>query len=232
MEEPITVPVGPRVDPSPAPRPQRAALDGCYVDLVPLDPQTHVDALWEAVRGPENDHLWAYLFAGPFGNRAAFQADLEKKAAADDPLYFAIIDKPSNRAVGMASLMRIDPPNRCIEVGGILFTPALQRKRGATEAMYLLARYIFEGLGYRRYEWKCNALNQPSRAAALRLGFQFEGIFRQHMIVKGRNRDTAWFAMLDSEWPACKAAFEHWLDPANFDEHGKQKRSLAAWRTV
>ena len=141
-------------------------------------------------------------------------------------VFFAIVDKPSGRAVGYASLMRIDVTNRVIEVGNILYTPALQRTAGATEAMYLLARYVFEELGYRRYEWKCNALNEPSRKAALRLGFTFEGIFRQHFIVKGRNRDTAWFSMLDSEWPAIKADFEHWLDPANFDAAGRQKTPL------
>jgi RimJ/RimL family protein N-acetyltransferase len=129
--------------------------------------------------------------------------------------------------VGYASYLRIEPAHRCIEVGSILFTPLLQRTPGATEAMYLMARHVFENLGYRRYEWKCNALNEPSRRAALRLGFTFEGIFRQHMIIKGRNRDTAWYSMLDSEWPARKASFEQWLAPDNFDSHGRQKQSLS-----
>ena len=146
-----------------------------------------------------------------------FRANIEAKARSTDPLFFAVIDNASGRAVGYQTFMRIDAANRVIEVGNILYTPAMQRTAGATEAQYLFARYVFEELGYRRYEWKCNALNAPSRRAAERFGFTFEGIFRQHMIVKGRNRDTAWFAMLDSEWPARKAAYERWLTPENFD---------------
>ena len=138
---------------------------------------------------------------------------------------------PFGDAVGYASYMRIEPVHRVIEVGSILYTPRLQRTIGATEAMYLMARHVFEDLGYRRYEWKCNALNAPSRSAALRLGFTFEGIFRQHMIIKGRNLDTAWFSMLDSEWPQRKAAFERWLDPSNFDANGRQRQSLAGAAT-
>jgi RimJ/RimL family protein N-acetyltransferase len=149
-------------------------------------------------------------------------------ADSEDPLYFSVVDNSSQLAVGRASYLRIEPKHRCIEVGSILYSPALQRTRGATEAMYLMARYAFDDLGYRRYEWKCNALNEPSRRAALRLGFTFEGIFRQHMIAKGRNRDTAWFSMLDSEWPRRKQAFENWLDPANFSADGIQKQPLSA----
>jgi RimJ/RimL family protein N-acetyltransferase len=141
-------------------------------------------------------------------------------------LYFAIIGQSTQRAAGRTSYLRIDTKHRVIEVGGLLYAPALQRTRGATEAMYLMARHAFEDLGYRRYEWKCNALNEASRRAALRLGFTFEGIFRQHQIVKSRNRDTAWFSMLDSEWPRCKEALERWLDPENFLPSGKQKRRL------
>jgi RimJ/RimL family protein N-acetyltransferase len=141
-------------------------------------------------------------------------------------LFFAILDNHTGVAVGFASYMRIEPVHKVIEVGSILYTPALQRTAGATEAMYLMAKHVFEDLGYRRYEWKCNALNTPSRTAALRLGFSFEGIFRQHMIVKGENRDTAWFSMLDSEWPARREAFENWLDPSNFDAEGRQKTPL------
>jgi RimJ/RimL family protein N-acetyltransferase len=189
--------------------------------------QKHADSLWESVRGAENDELWRYLFDGPFPDRASFEESVAKKAATQDPLFFAIIDRASGRAVGYASFMRIEPAHRCIEVGGILFAPCLQRSTGATEAMYLMARHVFEDLGYRRYEWKCNANNAPSRRAAVRYGFTFEGIFRQHMIVKGQNRDTAWFSMLDSEWPVRKAAFEKWLDPANFDKDGRQRKSLA-----
>ena len=222
------LPLGDPIDSSRAPLPSRKVLPGRYVDLEPIDPAKHGDALWDEVKG--NDHLWAYLFAGPYKDRAGIDGYLKKIAAADDPLFFAIVDRSSGRAVGIASLMRIDATHRVIEVGGILYTPALQQTRGATEAMYLFARYVFDELGYRRYEWKCNDLNAPSRSAAFRLGFSFEGIFRQHMIVKGRNRDTAWFSMLDSEWPACRSAFERWLDPANFDESGKQRVSLAALR--
>jgi RimJ/RimL family protein N-acetyltransferase len=217
---------GPPVDPTPARLPRRTNIDGAHVTLVPLDPQAHGDALWEATHGPSNDGLWTYLFEGPFAARGEFDAHLRKKAASDDPLFFAILDRRSARALGYASYMRIEPAQRVIEVGSILYTPALQRTAAATEAMYLMARHVFEDLGYRRYEWKCNALNEPSRRAALRLGFRFEGIFRQHMIVKGRNRDTAWYSMLDSEWPARRAAFERWLSPENFDESGAQKSSL------
>jgi RimJ/RimL family protein N-acetyltransferase len=176
----------------------------------------------------DHDELWTYLFEGPFHDRASFDEATRRMAQSDDPLFYAIIDKASGLAVGRAALMRIEPAHRVIEVGSILYTPQLQRTRGATEAMYLLARYIFEDLGYRRYEWKCNALNAPSRAAALRLGFTYEGIFRQHMIVKGKSRDTAWYSMLDGEWPARKARFEAWLAPANFDASGRQKTALSA----
>ncbi len=157
----------------------------------------------------------------------AFDLHLQKAAVSEDPMFFAILDRASGAAVGYAAYMRIEPVHRVIEVGSILYTPQLQRTPLATEAMYLMARHVFEDLGYRRYEWKCNALNAPSRRAALRFGFTFEGIFRQHMIVKGRNRDTAWFSMLDSEWPARKANFERWLDPSNFGPDGRQKVSLS-----
>ncbi|HSM79228.1 MAG TPA: GNAT family protein [Bryobacteraceae bacterium] len=220
------LPVGVPVNPSPARRPERVTLSGRLVDLVPLDAASHTEALADGACGTEHAPLWPYLADGPFDDRAQFRALVEKKSTATDAVFFAIVDKPSGRAVGYASLMRIDVTNRVIEVGNILYTPALQRTAGATEAMYLLARYVFEDLGYRRYEWKCNALNEPSRKAALRLGFTFEGIFRQHFIVKGRNRDTAWFSMLDSEWPAIKANFERWLAPANFDAAGRQKTPL------
>ena len=221
-------PIGPLVDAHAAKRPERVTLKGRWITLAPLDPDKHAEALYEGSNGdPAREALWTYLFNGPFANFKEFAADVEVKAKAADPHYFAIVDNSSGRAVGYESLMRIDPPNRVIEVGGILYTPAIQRTAGATEAQYLLAAYVFEDLGYRRYEWKCNALNAPSRRAAERFGFSFEGIFRQHMIVKGRNRDTAWFAMLDSEWPARKAAFERWLEPGNFNEEGRQKLRLS-----
>jgi len=216
-----------RIDPAPAKRPQRTRLEGRIVNIVPLDPITHAEALFDGTRGEKNEQLWLYLFEGPFATRTAFDSYLRQKASAEDPLFFAILEKSSGHAVGWAAYMRIEPAHRVIEVGSILFTPRLQRTIGATEAMYLMARHVFEDLGYRRYEWKCNALNEPSRSAALRLGFTFEGIFRQHMIIKGRNRDTAWFSMLDSEWPKRKAAFERWLDPSNFDANGRQKSSLS-----
>jgi RimJ/RimL family protein N-acetyltransferase len=176
----------------------------------------------------EQASLWTYMFDGPFADRTAFAEALKKREASDDPLFLSIVDAATDRPVGIASYMRIEPAHRVIEVGGIVFSPALQRRPGATEAMYLMARHVFEDLGYRRYEWKCDALNAPSRRAALRLGFTFEGIFRQHMIVKGRNRDTAWFSITDSEWPARKAALEAWLAPDNFEANGMQKQSLSA----
>jgi RimJ/RimL family protein N-acetyltransferase len=216
------------VNTSPAPRPQRVQLGGARVTLVPLDAALHADALAEGACGPGSESLWTYLFEGPFRDPAQFRAHIENKAASQDPLFFAIVGNETRRATGYASLMRIEPAHRCIEVGSILYTPKLQRTPAATEAMFLLARYVFEDLGYRRYEWKCNSLNQPSLRAALRLGFIFEGVFRQHMIVKGQNRDTAWFSMLDHEWPTRKAAFERWLAPSNFDENGVQRTALGA----
>lgn len=223
-----SVRIGAHVDATPAKRPQRATLEGRVVRVVPLDPIAHATALFDGACGKEKEQLWLFLFEGPFATRAAFDSHLEQKASSEDPLFFAILDKSSGDAVGYAAYMRIEPTHRVIEVGSILFTPHLQRTIGATEAMYLMARHVFEDLGYRRYEWKCNALNAPSRSAALRLGFGFEGIFRQHMIIKGRSRDTAWYSMLDSEWPKRKAAFERWLDPSNFDANGRQKVSLSA----
>ncbi len=204
-------------------------LEGRYVRLEPLSAASHGEDLWRGVGGPDQAELWEYMPDGPFADRAALDGALEGKSASEDPFFFAILDAASGQALGCASLMRIDTKNRVIEVGGIMYSPALQQTRGATEAMYLMARYAFEELGNRRYEWKCNSFNEPSRRAALRLGFQYEGLFRQHMIIKGRNRDTAWFSMLDSEWPARKAAFERWLDPANFDADGRQKASLQSF---
>jgi RimJ/RimL family protein N-acetyltransferase len=213
---------------APAPLPTRVSLRGRYVDVVPLDPERHAESLFIQTAGADNDALWEYLSEGPFHDRAAYEDHLRRRAASTDPLFFATADRVSGLARGRAALMRIEPRDRVIEVGHILFGRDLRRTRGATEAMYLLARYVFEDLGYRRYEWKCDALNAPSRAAALRLGFTFEGIFRQHMIVKGRNRDTAWFSMIDTEWPDRKTRLERWLDPSNFDAHGRQLVSLHA----
>ena len=208
----------------PAPAPQPISISGQYVDLLPLDAARDAESLFNLSR--PNPELFDWLFSGPFATRAAFDEWLTTCAASKDPLFFAIIDKNTRQSVGMASLMRIDTVNRVMEIGNILFTPALQGTRGATEAFTLLATYVFDTLGYRRFEWKCNALNGPSRRAALRYGFQFEGIFRQHMFVKGQNRDTAWFSMLDGEWPARRKALQQWLSPDNFDAHGVQKTIL------
>ena len=209
-------------------RPGRVTLAGRHVRIVPVDAAAHAAELYRGSHGEGCEALWRYLFAGPFAGEQEFREYLEQRAASEDPLFFTILDAASGVPKGYASLLRIEPAHRVIEVGNILYLPSLQRTVGATEAMYLMARYVFEDLGYRRYEWKCDSMNEPSRCAALRLGFTFEGIFRQHMIVKGRNRDTAWYAMLDSEWPARKAAFERWLDPGNFDADGHQRNRLAA----
>ncbi len=219
--------LGNAVDPSPAPRPQPTVLTGRVVTLQPFDRPSQAEALYQATHGPEKEDLWRYMSEGPFPSRAAFDAAFDKKEKSTDPLFFAIVDNATGVPVGQASYLRIEPAHRVIEVGNIIFTPALQRSCGATEAMYLMARHAFHDLGYRRYEWKCNALNQPSRRAALRLGFAFEGVFRQHMIIKGRNRDTAWFSIMDSEWPLRQANFEQWLAPSNFDPAGRQKLSLS-----
>jgi RimJ/RimL family protein N-acetyltransferase len=197
------------------------------VRIVPLDMGLHAEALFESCGRPDEAALWTYLGEGPFTDRAAFDAYLAAKVASNDPLYFALVDRQTALAVGHAAYLRMDPPNRSIEVGAVLFSPVLHRTTAATEAMYLMARHAFDDLGYRRYEWKCDALNEASRRAALRLGFTFEGIFRCHMIRKGRSRDTAWFSMIETEWPARKAGFERWLDEANFDRNGRQRRSLA-----
>lgn len=204
-------------------------MKGRTVTLEPLDAQRHASALWQAVRG--RDDLWAWMGDGPYANEQEFAQGLQRKQNAADMIFFAIVPRGLGRVAGYASYLRMEPAHGVIEVGNILMSPALQRTTAATEAMYLMARHVFDDLGYRRYEWKCNALNEPSRKAALRYGFSFEGIFRQHMVVKDRNRDTAWFAVLDSEWPVRRAAFEAWLDPENFDEAGKQIRPLASFHS-
>lgn len=226
--DPSLAPLGAPVEPGPARRPQRRVLSGRWIRIEPLQAALHAPALWDGTHGsPEKEALWRYMFDGPFADRPAFEAELARKQASADPLFYALIDPLSSAAVGYAAFLRITPADRVIEVGSIVYGAQLQRSTAATEAMYLMARYVFEELGYRRYEWKCDALNAPSRRAALRLGFSFEGVFRQHMIIKGRNRDTAWYSMLDSEWPARRAAFERWLDPANFDPQGRQRSPLS-----
>jgi RimJ/RimL family protein N-acetyltransferase len=220
--QPVGLPVD---DPTPAPRPGPVTLKGRYGRLEKLK-SDHAADLWAVFAG--HDQVWTYIGAdGPFATAAEFVPSIERRAAADDPYAYAIIDA-SDRAVGYLTLMRIVPEMRVIEVGHVLYSPALQRTPLGTETQYLLARYVFETLGYRRYEWKCDALNAPSRRAALRYGFVYEGTFRQYMIAKGRNRDNAWFSMLDSEWPARKRNFERWLAPENFDSEGRQKVSLGA----
>lgn len=223
-------PVGVEVDSKPAGKPGPVRLVGQYVIAEKLDPARHGDDLWAVLKG--HDEVWDYMGQGPFADETGFRAFLDERAAATDPFAYAVIDKASGKAVGIVTLMEVRPGARVIEIGNIVYSPALQRTRNATEIQYLMARYVFDDLGYRRYEWKCNALNAPSRRAARRFGFTYEGTFRQHMIIKGRNRDTAWFAMLDNEWPSRRAAFERWLSPDNFDEKGQQHESLSALNAV
>jgi RimJ/RimL family protein N-acetyltransferase len=218
-----SLPLGPAVDPTPAPLPGAVTLNGRFGTVERLVASRHGPDLWQSVRG--HDPIWAYIPAGPFADEAAFSSYIAACEQNKERIFYAIVEGKS-RAIGISALMEIRPDMRVVEVGNIVYSPALQRTPLGTEAQYLLARYAFETLGYRRYEWKCNALNAASRRAAERYGFTYEGIFRQHMIVKGRSRDTAWFAMLDSEWPARKAAFERWLALENFDRDGRQKAKL------
>ena len=222
-------PVGPPVDNKPALPPGKVTLAGRHTILERLNAARHGPALWDAFKGRED--LWTYSSQGPFADAVAFNAWLAQRATLEDPFYFTILDR-NGRALGVATFMEIRPTMRVIEVGHIVYGPSLQRTPLATEAQFLLARYAFETLGYRRYEWKCDALNAASCRAAERFGFTFEGIFRQHMILKGRSRDTAWFSMLDSEWPRAKAAFERWLAPANFDAEGRQRQRLSDIRNA
>ncbi|MCB1341263.1 MAG: GNAT family N-acetyltransferase [Pseudooceanicola sp.] len=218
-------PVGPIVENwTPPPRPTGETLTGRYVRLDRLDAEAHGPGLFKAFAG--HDWLWDYMPNGPFTSEAEYLDWARAAAPGSDPFFYAITDLASGAVVGVASYLRIAPEAGSIEVGNICFSPALQRTPAATEAMALMMGWAFEA-GYRRYEWKCNALNAPSRRAAQRLGFSYEGIFRQALVVKGRNRDTAWFAVIDKEWPALKGAFGTWLDPANFDESGRQRQSLS-----
>jgi RimJ/RimL family protein N-acetyltransferase len=223
-EPAAALPIGPEVDARPADRPGPVTLQGRFGRVERLDASRHAAPLWEAVRG--HDDTWTYMSAyGPFSDAAAFATWIESRIKLDDPYSYAVVD-PSGHALGIVTLMEIRPAMRVIEIGHIVYSPALQRTALATEAQYLLARYVFETLRYRRYEWKCNSLNAPSRRAALRFGFVFEGVLRQHMIAKGRNRDTAYYSIVDSEWPRCRAAFERWLESENFDAAGRQRRRL------
>jgi len=202
-------------------------LGGRFCRLEPLSAERHAKNLFAAFRADEEERIWTYLPYGPFREEAAFTAWTGEMAAKQDPSFFAIIEARSGRALGVASFLRIEPGTGCIEVGHINYAPALQRTPAATEAMFLMMRAVFDDLGYRRYEWKCDALNAASRHAAKRLGFQYEGLFRQATIYKQRNRDTAWFSILDREWAALKQGYEAWLSPANFDAEGRQQRSLS-----
>jgi RimJ/RimL family protein N-acetyltransferase len=222
-------PIGPVVETSLAREPEPVVLDGRFGRIEKLDASRHAADLWQAVSG--NDHIWTYMAYGPFVDAAEFLRWLRERTTLSDPYSYVVIDQ-TGRASGIVALMAIRAAMRVIEVGNIVLSPTLQRTPLATESQYLLASYVFETLGYRRYEWKCDALNAASRRAALRFGFTFEGVFRQHMIVKGHSRDTAWYAMLDSEWPRCKAAFAHWLSPANFDAAQRQKAALAELRAL
>ena len=208
------------------PRPPREPMGGRFVRLEPLDPARHGPAIHEANLWNTDGSMWAYLPYGPFATLNDWSAWAAPMARSEDPLFFAIVDRATGLATGVAAYLAIMPEHGSIEVGHIAYSPALQRTPAATEAMFLLMRTAFE-LGYRRYEWKCDALNAPSRVAAARLGLSFEGVFRQHRVVKGHNRDSAWFAAVDTEWPALRAAFERWLDPANFDADGRQRVRLS-----
>lgn len=219
------------LDWKPVSPPPRSAIAGRYVRLEPLDATVHGDDLWHALQGLDSDPaLWDYLPYGPFAERAAFDAWLQDKQSTSDPLFFSVIGKTNGRAVGLLSFLRIAPNDGCIEIGHIAFGRAMQRSPASTEAIWLLMSLAMDDLGNRRLEWKCNARNARSLRAAERLGFVQEGLFRQHAVIKGKNRDTAWFSIIDSEWPQCREAFVRWLSPDNFNEQGKQRQRLEALR--
>lgn len=212
------------------PRPPAAPMVGRLCRLEPFDTARHAAGLFDAWAADVEGRNWTYLAYGPFASAAEFAACADAQFRGEDPQFHTILEAAGDRPVGVASFLRIDPPAGVMEVGHIHFSPAMQGRPIATEAMALMMARAFDDLGYRRYEWKCDALNAPSRRAAERLGFTYEGTFRQATVYKGRNRDTAWYSVLDSEWPALKAGFEAWLDPANFDEHGRQRRRLEELR--
>jgi RimJ/RimL family protein N-acetyltransferase len=209
----------------PRPHPDRTPLRGRYVELRPIEPAADAEPLFAVSRDPA---IWTYLFDGPYSTIGAFRGVLEAAAPLEDPLRYTIVPASSGSPEGMCSYLRITPEHGVIEIGNIWFGTPMQRGTAATEAIYLLALNAFDTLGYRRLEWKCNALNAPSRRAADRFGFRFEGVFEQHMVIKGRNRDTAWYAIVDHEWPRVRQAFKAWLDPSNFDANGRQHRALDA----
>lgn len=209
--------------------PSGVAMEGRWCRIEKLDAARHAQALYAAYAQAPDGRDWTYMFSGPFADEGQYIEHARAAAASRDPLHYAILDG-SGTACGTAALMRIDPANGTIEVGHIAYAPRLKQSHAGTEAMFLLMRRVFDELGYRRYEWKCDSLNAPSRRAAERYGFRFEGIFRQAVVYKGRNRDTAWYAITDADWPALRSAFEAWLAPENFDANGKQRRSLEACR--
>ena len=211
-------------------RPSRAPMEGRYCRLEAVDVERHAADLFEAYMEAPDGRDRTYLFVERPNDPAAFRAYLQKAAASPDPLHYTIVELPTGKAVGTAALMRIEPVHGVIEVGSITYSPRLKRTQAGTEAMFLMMRRAFDELGYRRYEWKCDSFNAPSRAAARRYGFEYEGLFRQAVVYKGRSRDTAWFSITDREWPRVRAAFETWLAPQNFDRAGRQTRSLAAIR--
>lgn len=221
-------PVGPAVDPLPPGNvPDMRPIHGRWVHLEPVSAARHAQALYDSfVHDDVHGHVWTYLGYGPWENFEAFAEWLKAREASRDPWFYAFIRRDTGKPCGMGSFMRCDAANGVIEIGHIWMSPGLQKTREATEAIFLMIRHCFDDLGVRRLEWKCDALNEPSRKAALRFGFQYEGIFRQHLIVKGRNRDTAWYAMLDKDWHKVRAAFEAWLAPDNFDAAGRQKAKL------
>jgi RimJ/RimL family protein N-acetyltransferase len=219
--------VGPALDWHPARRPERSALEGRHVRLRPVDPNGDAEPLYAESHAPAIDPgMWTYLFGGPYRDAAALREALAADARSEQNVTFTLLTLPDERPAGVASYTRIKPEHGVIEIGGIWFGASLRRTVAASEAIYLLAANAFDVLGYRRLEWKCDALNQASRAAAERFGFRFEGVFRRHMVIKGRSRDTAWYAITDDEWPAIRDAFEGWLTPENFDEAGRQRRRL------
>lgn len=215
----------------PRPLPQRCVLEGAYARIEPLA-ATHAQSLFAACSGEHAQELFRFMHAYPPTDRAAFDAWLAGATAYDDPLVFAVIDRASGRCEGRLSLMRITPEHGVVELGGILWGPAIARTRIATDAFFLIASYVFETLRYRRFEWKCNLQNQASQHAALRFGFQYEGVFRQHMMLKGENRDTAWYGMTDGDWPQVGAALRAWLATENFDADGKQRARLQDLRAA
>lgn len=220
--------IGPAVEGwSERPRPRRIATAGRYCRLEPVDVERHAAALHDAYMEAPDGRDWTYLFHERPDTLEAFRAYLAKLAASEDPLHCTIVDTSAGKAAGTAALMRIDPMHGVIEVGSITYSPRMKKTRVGTEAMYLLMQLAFDGLGYRRYEWKCDSLNAPSRAAAERYGFTFEGVFRNAIVYKGRSRDTAWYSITVEEWPRIRGAFEAWLDPRNFDEQGMQRRALS-----